>query len=255
MPETRSSDYDAFAWFYNRYWGSGPTAFAARVVPILERLFLPEVPPGGHLLDLCCGSGQLAAELLRRSYRVTGVDGSEELLRFARENAPGAEFVHADARSFHLPAIYDGALSTYDSLNHLLHFDELTAAFRHARAALKGGAPFLLDLNMDEGYRARWRGSFGLAESDHALLAISSYDPNSGQAQIAITMFRLNDGRWDRADVTLHQRRYSEEEVRAALQAAGFTSIATHDAEKDLGLVTRSGRADVGRTFFLARAG
>lgn len=250
MPETRPSDYDSFAWFYNCYWGSGPMAFATRVWPVLERLFLPEVPAGGHLLDLCCGSGQLASGLLRLGYRVTGVDGSAELLRFARENAPGGEFVHADARTFHFPAIYDGALSTYDSLNHLLQLDELTAAFRNVRHALKAGAPFLFDLNMHEGYRARWRGSFGLAEADHALVAASSYDPDSEQAQVVVTMFRFRNDLWDRADVTLYQRCYSEEEVRATLQAAGFSGIVTKDAEKDLEL-----RGNVGRMFFLARAG
>lgn len=46
LPETRPSDYDSFAWFYNRYWGSGSTAFAARVLPVLQRLFLPEIPAG-----------------------------------------------------------------------------------------------------------------------------------------------------------------------------------------------------------------
>ncbi len=249
MPEARPSDYDSFAWFYNRYWGSGPSSFAARVLPVLDRLFLPQIPARGHILDLCCGSGQLAGELAGRGYQLTGIDGSADLLHFARENAPGVEFVHADARTFRLPAIYDGALSTFDSLNHLLQLDELTAALRNVRDALKAGAPFLFDLNMEEGYLARWRGSFGLTGDDHALVAVSSYDPGTRLGQFTATMFRLRGGLWQRADVTFYQRYYPEEEVQSALSASGFGGILMYDAEKDLGL-----RGNVGRTFFLASA-
>ena len=78
------SDYDPFAWVYNKYWGN---EFTPRVFPILEQLVLRELPAGARVLDLCCGTGQLAGTLTALGYRVTGVDGSTEMLRFARENA------------------------------------------------------------------------------------------------------------------------------------------------------------------------
>ncbi len=34
--------YDDFAWFYNRYWNE---EFHALAFPILERIWLPRVPP------------------------------------------------------------------------------------------------------------------------------------------------------------------------------------------------------------------
>ena len=37
------------------------------------------------VLDLCCGTGLLAAELIARGYRVVGVDASEAMLACARE--------------------------------------------------------------------------------------------------------------------------------------------------------------------------
>ncbi|NWF71134.1 MAG: hypothetical protein HXY40_18785 [Chloroflexi bacterium] len=34
------SDYDDFAWVYNRYWGD----FSVRALPVLEQLVLPHIP-------------------------------------------------------------------------------------------------------------------------------------------------------------------------------------------------------------------
>ena len=87
------SDYDRFAWFYNRYWGG---EFSRPVLFVLGRLLLPEVPRGGRVLDLCCGTGQLAAGLINLGLRVTGIDGSEVMLGYARANAPGADFRRAE---------------------------------------------------------------------------------------------------------------------------------------------------------------
>jgi SAM-dependent methyltransferase len=175
------SDYDRFAWFYDRYWGDHSLGFLLAV----DRLLLSELPPGARIIDLACGTGQVANALSERRFEVTGVEASEEMLRFARERAPGCEFVLADARELDLPAgSHQAALSLYDSLNHLMEWDELSEVFRRVRAALVPGGGFLFDLNVEEGFVARWRGSFGIADQDHALVARSEYDPDARIGQL-----------------------------------------------------------------------
>lgn len=234
--------YDRFARIYNQYWGDD---FSQRALPILDRLILSHLPAGARVLDLCCGTGQLARALTARGYSVTGLDGSEAMLRFARENAPAAEFILADARDFSLPPAYDGAVSTYDSLNHILRLDELASAFRCMQAALLPGGRFVFDLNMEEGYQTRWRGSFGIVEADHVVVARSSYRPDERIGQMDFTLFFLEDG-WQRTDFTLAQRCYSEAEVTSALAAAGFAGVQMYEAQRDLELAGGDGR-----TFFV----
>src|SRR5690242_557622 len=89
-----SSPYDLFAWFYDRYWAMPHHQWQA---PALEHLLFSKVRSGARILDLCCGSGHLAQELLSRGYSAIGLDSSGEMLRLAREKAPNAEFVEADA--------------------------------------------------------------------------------------------------------------------------------------------------------------
>src|ERR1043165_4860104 len=92
-----SSPYDRFAWFYDRYWAA---PFQAWEAAALDRLLFPALRPGDTVLDLCCGTGQLAHDLVSRGYQVIGVDSSSEMLRHARERMPAGRFLHAEAADF-----------------------------------------------------------------------------------------------------------------------------------------------------------
>src|SRR5690348_4676021 len=132
------ADYDDFAWFYNRYWAD---EFHALAFPILERIWLPRVPPGGRVLDICCGTGYLAALLGGRAYAVTGLDASAVMVDYSRENAPAGEFHVGDAAERRWPRRFDAAVSTFDSLNHVIGVERLQAVLRNVADGLRRGAP------------------------------------------------------------------------------------------------------------------
>jgi len=83
-----------FATIYNLQWGG----FARQVAPRLQEVY--EATPLGReqktLLDVCCGTGQLALYFLEQGYWVEGIDLSEAMLQYARENA--GEWVQKDRR-------------------------------------------------------------------------------------------------------------------------------------------------------------
>jgi SAM-dependent methyltransferase len=219
---TTYSDYDPFARVYNKHWGNSFTQYALRV---LEMLVLPNLPAEARILDLCCGTGQLARILSERGYRVTGLDGSAEMLRFARENAPGVEFIHDDARTF-----------------------RLTFVFRNVYAALREGGLFLFDLNMEAGYRTTWNDNFGIVEDDMVCVVRSGYLAEERTARFDATIFRRRQN-WERSDITLFQKCYTEGEVRTSLESAGFSEI--HACSYNLHLDLRPLTEDAERAFFL----
>jgi demethylmenaquinone methyltransferase/2-methoxy-6-polyprenyl-1,4-benzoquinol methylase len=55
------------------------------------------VHEGDHVLDSCCGTGDLAIECARLGGRVTGLDFSEPMLERARRKAPDLEWLRGDA--------------------------------------------------------------------------------------------------------------------------------------------------------------
>lgn len=67
--------------------GAVPEAFAARRAFLLARL-----PPGARVVDVGCGDGAFAAELVARGAEVVGVDVATGALERARAAVPGAEF-------------------------------------------------------------------------------------------------------------------------------------------------------------------
>jgi SAM-dependent methyltransferase len=243
MPCWHLALYDDFAWFYNRYWNE---EFHSLAFPILERIWLPRLVRKGRILDVCCGTGYLAGLLTGRGYRVTGIDASAAMIAHARENVPAAAFHVSSASEFRVAGKFDGAVSTFDSLNHILGEEELRAAFQRTAAALKPGAPFVFDMLLESAFQTNWTDAFSVVRDDHVLLLSGSgFDLRTRLAQCRITMFRLGDGVWRRSDVEVHERCYTTREIDAALRLAGFAQTECYDA-RDLGM---SGQLGQGRTF------
>lgn len=244
MPTRARADYDPFAWFYDEYWCRGVAPDFLRAI---DALLVPRLPRGARLLDLCCGTGRVSAGLSERGFRVTGLDLSEEMLSYARRNAPGAQFVAADARDFSIPAEFAAVVSTFDSLNHILSLRELASVFRNVRAALAPGGLFFFDVNLEMGFREHWLEHFSVVEEGRVCVVSGSYDPASRLGRYDFTLFRraAGDGLWRREDFSISERCYTREALRSALGRAGFSAIKFFDAVRDAGLSEHRGRVFV----------
>jgi SAM-dependent methyltransferase len=247
LPSGRYTDYDGLAWVYNRDVGDW---FLLAALTAIEKLALPRVPSKAVVLDLCCGTGQLAGLLMERGYRVTGIDGSAEMLRYARENAPSASFILDDARTFKLPARFHLVVSVFDSLNHILNLRELAAVFANVYAVLLPGGFFLFDLITEKGLLETWNGYFNVVEDDHVYINRNSYNLEERTGKFEATIFRLENA-WKRSDIVLTEKIYSETEIREALGLAEFKDITVYDS--DTGPDYKPLTAESQRAFFVCR--
>ena len=76
------------------------------------------------VLDVCCGTGLLAAELAALGYQVVGLDCSEAMLDRARRRLPeDVRFVRSTLPALEVTGEYDAAVCTYDGLNYLTSAD------------------------------------------------------------------------------------------------------------------------------------
>lgn len=230
------SEYDYFARMYNESWGP---RYCKRNLPLLEKLLLQNLPDKAQILDVCCGTGQLVQQLLTKGYQVTGLDASEAMLGFARKNAPDAEFILSDARSFKLLPTFHGVVSTSASLNHFMNLEDLTSVFHSVYAAMLANGVFVVDMNMEEAYKLNFlnRVEDGDVQDDYAWASRSSYNSQNKTGQINMTLFSLQEREnWRRFDTTSQVRGYSQQEVQSALEKVGFTEISVYDAERDFAL-------------------
>ncbi len=82
-----------------------------------------------QVLEIGCGTGNLAGRLIENGFRYTGLDFSEEMLTLARKNHPGGEFVKGDMRDFILPQKFDAAIITGRTISYLLSNKDVYDSF------------------------------------------------------------------------------------------------------------------------------
>ena len=96
------------------------------------------VPPAGRALDIACGSGKLAGEILRSTPRVTviGLDFSGRMLDMARSAVPGATYVRGDGLRLPFAAgLFDSVTLAFG----LRNFADPEGGLREMRRVLKPG--------------------------------------------------------------------------------------------------------------------
>lgn len=217
-----------FAQVYNKRW----TSFARQVAPFLLKFYgdTPLAQSNRFVLDLCCGTGQLALYFLERGYQLVGLDLSPAMLHYARENTQRyletgqARFVQADATNFTLEERFGLVVSTFDALNHLPDLQALQDCFACVAAVSDGY--FVFDLNTRTGLR-RWN-SIEVDDSreDMTIVNHGIYDMDSTRAWMKVTGFVRNaDGLYERFEQTAYNTVFAMQDVQAALLATGWQDV------------------------------
>jgi SAM-dependent methyltransferase len=164
MPNQASagSDVPAFDLIAERY----DEAFTDRSAQIAAGQWLIEqLPAGGRVLDLGCGSGlPTAVQLADAGLEVVGVDESGRMLDLARQRVPSGTFVRRDMRDLGDDLGEFDAVVSFFSLIMLPRVD-IPGVLRAAHQLLRG--PGLLALGMVYGDMDYFPISF-LGVSTHA---------------------------------------------------------------------------------------
>lgn len=246
----------AFAYVYNQQWGG----FARHIAPRLLD-FYAHTPAGQAkqpVLDLCCGTGQVALAFLDTGHAVTGLDLSEAMLGFAAQNAARfvesgqARFVAGDAASYTLEQRFGLVVSTYDALNHLPDLAALRGCFASTAAALAPGGHFIFDLNTRLGLR-RWNSIHVDDSAEAVIIQRGVFDEQGTQAWVKISGFvRGASGAYERFDETVFNTVFAMADVLRALREAGFEAYPARI--DDLAAPLADPEAE-GRVFFVAQRG
>ena len=94
-----------------------------------------------RVLDLCCGTGELALALAVRGHTVTGVDAAAPMLALARARSGGERviWIEADVRDLTLPRAFDLVVLSGHAYQAFVTDADVQALLRTARAALVPG--------------------------------------------------------------------------------------------------------------------
>ena len=178
------------------------------------------------VLDICCGTGLLAAELVGKGYRVVGIDASEAMLARAQAllgvDVPLLRQTLPDLR---VEGPFDAAISTFDGLNYLPPAD-FSATLSGIAATLRPHGWLVFDLHTDAMLQHVANNSVISGETDgYGFVITSDVDAaaRTCNARIVVTC-----GADSFAEEHL-QYFHSDDAVHQALTAAGFGHIEVVD--------------------------
>ncbi|MEM8674914.1 MAG: class I SAM-dependent methyltransferase [Cyanobacteria bacterium P01_G01_bin.67] len=180
--ESSYTEYDTWAWLYDLTMGS---TYGTTQLKTIEKILLPILSKPCHILDLCCGTGQLAVSLSLKGYKVTGIDNSVQMLQYARKNSRHqgsiTNFVLGDARNFSTNNPVDAVISTSASLNHIMSLEDLKKVFLRVNESLVGGGVFFFDVNHHGQMQKWWSGNLaeGEIKPNYAWGIVPSYNSES----------------------------------------------------------------------------
>jgi ubiquinone/menaquinone biosynthesis C-methylase UbiE len=245
--------YERFAYFYAK--GAYPQ-YSARMAELLPSVFERFGVKPQTILDLACGEGAFAVAMAKKSFQVTGVDLSPNMLQFARERAEKenakVEFLLQDMRYLPFEERFDLVTCWYDSLNYLLQLEELEKAFAGVYRTLKKGGLFIFDMNTTYGLVVNWqRYPCNVEQDTSELFEIHrpSYDFEKNIATLMITGFIKEGNSWIRIDEEHMERGYSLKEIRQCLKKIGLQELGCWGSFQEMSEL----KPNSGRVWFMVR--
>jgi SAM-dependent methyltransferase len=187
------------------------------------------IEPGAEVLDLCCGVGRHSLELVRRGYRVTGVDRTAAYLHTARERADAealsVEWIQADMREFVRPEAFDAAINLFTSFGYFEDPDEDRRVADNLFRSLKPGGVLVIEM-MGKEVLARIFLPRDWQELADGTLFLQERAVKRDWTWMENRWILVKDGQ--RLEYAVDHRLYDGAGLRALLLDAGFESVALH---------------------------
>jgi SAM-dependent methyltransferase len=195
--------------------------FARQAAKMIKNLFSQEFPEKGLVIDLGCGSGIVAKELLDAGFKVLGIDKSQALIEIAKSRAPNGEYFIDSFFKVNLPKCI-GVISTGECLNYATNAEDETSLkklFNNVFTALEEGGLFIFDMiepatARDEKY---------LIENEDWTIFLHKWENQENILTRDITLFRKMKDNVYRKSKEIHKvRLYPHDQIISLLKNSGF---------------------------------
>ena len=234
--------YRQFASVYDRLMEEMPySEWMLYARTCWERYGMPKT-----IVDLGCGTGNMAIPLAKAGFAVFGIDLSAEMLSIARSKwdeqeagsgqgarsrggAGSIRWLQQDMRDWELPEPVDAVICFCDCMNYLTEPDGVTAAIRSTFDGLAPGGLFLFDVHAPITFeRYADEQPFVLDDKDVAYLWTCDYDPDTRTIDHDLTFFVRDvdaggaEAAYRRFEESHSQRAYDPDWISQQLLDAGF---------------------------------
>lgn len=219
--------YNRFAYIYDMLMNHAPYEQWVNFTNALIHQSNKEIK---SIVDLGCGTGEIAIRLSDLGYDVTGVDYSTEMLTAAAQKALNRNkkisWIKQDIRDLEGFNKIDLMVSYCDVINYITEKEDLLDVFKRVHASLTEQGMFIFDIHSI--YYAEEKlinHTFADVTEDIAYIWECEQGEKRGEMYHYLTFFQKDKQHYSRFDETHHQQVYEINVYKDLLKASGFSKI------------------------------
>ncbi|GEL77524.1 class I SAM-dependent DNA methyltransferase [Tenuibacillus multivorans] len=187
--------------------------------------------PGQNVLEIGCGTGEIAIRLANEGYEVNAFDLSDQMIEIAQKKTKcvigKTNFFQADITQLKLNQRFDLAISYCDVFNYLVTVEDLKQALANTYYHLNEQGVFIFDVH-SQAY-VDWlveQGMFSEIREDISYIWLCEPGDHFGEIFHDLTFFIQKDGElYERQDEWHVQRTHSVQHYKQLLKDIGFKKI------------------------------
>lgn len=177
-----------------------------------------DIPENGYILDLACGTGSVCSELLKKGYRLIGIDKSPEMLSAADKKLDGAaELINAEMQNFTLTEPADAVICLLDSINHLETETDVEKCFKCVYNSLKENGLFIFDVNTVYKHNCVLGDNTFVFDEEDYFLSWDNELLENNKVRIILDIFMYNGSSYDRFSEEFIETAYDSDLIKRLL--------------------------------------
>ena len=182
------------------------------------------------ILEVACGSGNLALPFINAGYDYCGLDNSSGMLKLAKQTAPSAHFVKGDMRDIRLKERFDAILITGRSFTAMTANKDVLACLRSVNSHLNKDGILVFNnfdaLSIFSDFRPDWEQKVRFGNRSY--LRVSKSTPLLDRGWMwnwKATYHISEDGKTKIVKDQMILRAFTEDELKLFLKLTGFKTL------------------------------
>jgi len=170
------------------------------------------------ILELACGTGNILRHFAGR-YEVSGLDISVSMLDQARKKLPDVPLFRMNMSDFSLYRKYDVILCMFDSINHILKYENWLKTFKCVRNHLNHGGIFVFDMNTPERLDRLAQSPGFLQQEVDSYISMKLTKTDKGITNWNVKIFqRVKDNLYEMSEDNIKETSFSPQKVEEDLK-------------------------------------
>lgn len=221
--------YDKFLKYYDEIVRGINSPIEDEVEFLVEDVIKEYKPETKTILETACGTWVVAKELVEKGYKLTGLDINENMLEKSQENlspqgekGSKVELILWDMTNFDLERSFDAILCNYNSICHLLKWEQWQAFFDMANKHLEKDWLLVFDINTIFEFENITREFAQFYTFDEDTVCLEMFKKSWYYEWLVKIYEKAADGRYDLITEVVRENSFPISKIEKELKAKGF---------------------------------